>query len=533
MVNSILIYSMRVAIFLSLSILGVGCLQNASEPPLPATSTPPPVVTITGTPIPTSTVAPTPSATETAVPTMESVVLEGLLYRDDFTKKDSGWNQIAFDNSYIGYHEPGYYHVEVHAPYSDELVPVPGQSFTDFTVELEVFADADLSVAEGDYYYGLAFRRSGNLFYAFTISPNTKGWVVSKHSLAGTEILREGSEDAIQGVGVADILRVDARGEDFIFHINGEMVAQARDGDYASGEVGFYVQSLDNTKTHIHFDTITILDVDIAQEGLLYRDDFTKKDSGWNQIAFDNSYIGYHEPGYYHVEVHAPYSDELVPVPGQSFTDFTVELEVFADADLSVAEGDYYYGLAFRRSGNLFYAFTISPNTKGWVVSKHSLAGTEILREGSEDAIQGVGVADILRVDVRGEDFIFHINGEMVAQARDGDYASGEVGFYVQSLDNTKTHIHFDNITIRNVEAPQFLCSVVVQSVNLRSGPGKDFRRLITLLLGDQFEPLGRTQDGLWIQARLRESNLEGWVANDRDYAICNLTIQDLPASEP
>jgi hypothetical protein len=343
MVNSILIYSMRVAIFLSLSILGVGCLQNASEPPLPATSTPPPVVTITGTPIPTSTVAPIPSATETAVPTMESVVLEGLLYRDDFTKKDSGWNQIAFDNSYIGYHEPGYYHVEVHAPYSDELVPVPGQSFTDFTVELEVFADADLSVAEGDYYYGLVFRRSGNLFYAFTISPNTKRWVVSKHSLAGTEILREGSEDAIQGVGVADILRVD----------------------------------------------------------------------------------------------------------------------------------------------------------------------------------------------VRGEDFIFHINGEMVAQARDGDYASGEVGFYVQSLDNTKTHIHFDTITIRDVEAPQFLCSVVVQSVNLRSGPGKDFRRLITLLLGDQFEPLGRTQDGLWIQARLRENNLEGWVANDRDYAICNLAIQDLPASEP
>jgi hypothetical protein len=107
------------------------------------------------------------------------------------------------------------------------------------------------------------------------------------------------------------------------------------------------------------------------------------------------------------------------------------------------------------------------------------------------------------------------------------------VGFYVQTLDNTKAHIHFDAIVIRQVEAPQLLCDVIVHSVNLRSGPSTDFRILTALLLGDQFEPLGRTQDGLWIQARVEDSDQVGWVANDGAYSACNMPIEDLPVSEP
>jgi hypothetical protein len=271
----------------------------------------------------------------------------------------------------------------------------------------------------------------------------------------------------------------------------------------------------------------------VSMEGVLYYDDFTDTGSGWDRIAFDNSYIGYHEPGYYHVEVHAPNSNELVPIPDQSFTDFTAEVEAFFEADLSIAEGDSSYGLVFRRSGNLYYAFTISPFTKNWSVTKHSLSGVEILQEGNTDAVQGVGVLNILRVDARADGFTFHINGETVAQLRDADYASGEVGFFVQTLDNQKTHIHFETITIREVELPQMVCNLVAQSVNLRSGPSRDFRRLTTLLRGDEFEPLERTQNGLWIRVRLGDSDQEGWIANDRDYAECNIPIEDLPVSEP
>jgi hypothetical protein len=527
------LYSPTIGLAILLTLVLAGCSIGGGESSLPSTATAPPPPTNPPTPMPTNTVAPTLPPTDTPIPTVETVSMEGVLYYDDFTDTGSGWDRIAFDNSYIGYHEPGYYHVEVHAPNSNELVPIPDQSFTDFTAEVEAFFEADLSIAEGDSSYGLVFRRSGNLYYAFTISPFTKNWSVTKHSLSGVEILQEGNTDAVQGVGVLNILRVDARADGFTFHINGETVAQLRDADYASGEVGFFVQTLDNQKTHIHFETITIREVEIVQEGVLYYDDFTDTGSGWDRIAFDNSYIGYHEPGYYHVEVHAPNSNELVPIPDQSFTDFTAEVEAFFEADLSIAEGDSSYGLVFRRSGNLYYAFTISPFTKNWSVTKHSLSGVEILQEGNTDAVQGVGVLNILRVDARADGFTFHINGETVAQLRDADYASGEVGFFVQTLDNQKTHIHFETITIREVELPQMVCNLVAQSVNLRSGPSRDFRRLTTLLRGDEFEPLERTQNGLWIRVRLGDSDQEGWIANDRDYAECNIPIEDLPVSEP
>jgi hypothetical protein len=530
-------YPYIIGVPILIALLLAGCTPGRVETALPSTPTSPPLAEPTAaptdTPAPTQTPEPALIANPEPLPTLETVSLEGLLYYDDFTDPNSGWGRISFDNSYIGYHEPGYYHVEVHAPNDDQLVPVPDQSFSDFSLQVEVFADADLSAPEGDYFYGLVLRRSGNLFYAITISPSTKNWKVSKHSLSGVEILQEGNADAIQGVGTANMLQVDARGESFNFQINGETVARLTDADYAEGEIGFYVQTLDNSKAHIHFESITVREIELVQEGLLYYDDFTDPSSGWGRLSFDNSYIGYHEPRFYHVEVHAPNDDQLVPVPDQTFNDFTAEVEAFLEADLSIIEGDSSYGLVFRRSGNLFYAFTISPFTKDWRVTKHSLSGREILQEGNSDLIQGAGVANILRVDARGEAFIFHINAETVARLRDAEYTGGEIGFFVQTLDNPKTHIHFDTLTIREVELPQQACNLVAQSVNLRSGPGRDFRRLATLLRGDQFEPLERTQNGLWIRVRLEGSDQEGWVANDRAYAQCTLPTDELPVVEP
>ena len=62
---------------------------------------------------------------------------------------------------------------------------------------------------------------------------------------------------------------------------------------------------------HIHFDELTILPFESIQpqasdQGVLYHDDFTNPASGWPEAKFDNYFIGYHEPEYYHVEVIQP-----------------------------------------------------------------------------------------------------------------------------------------------------------------------------------------------------------------------------------
>ena len=519
---------------LVLVLISTACSGRATEPVPVTTPTAPPVQVTTEATSPTAIQEPVSSPATETTPTQEPTTQPGLLYQDDFTLPDTGWPSIDFDNYYVGYHEPEFYHVEVHAPNDKALVPVPDLNLDDFTAEVEVFPEPGLTAAEGDFRYGLVFRRAGEQYYAFTISPRTQTWSVLKNSPTGLEVLEQGQDDSIQSFEAVDTLRVDARGSDFLFHINGQPVGQVNDADYTSGEVGVYVQTFDSSQAHIHFDLLTIWEVQLLplEEGLLYQDDFTQLDSGWPAIAFDNSYIGYHEPEFYHVEVHAPNDRELVPVPDLNLDDFTAEVEVFPELGLSSAEGDFRYGLVFRRAGDQYYAFTISPRTQTWFVIKASPEGLEVLEEGREDAIQGLESADRLRVDARGRSLFFHINGQSVSLVNDADYTNGEAGFYVETFDSPQAHIHYDLLTIWEVQAPELVCSVITEALNVRSGPGTRFGALTSLELGANFEPIERNGDGSWMRVRLEDGDQIGWVSSLPNFIACNVNVEDLPVAE-
>jgi hypothetical protein len=195
--------------------------------------------------------------------------------------------------------------------------------------------------------------------------------------------------------------------------------------------------------------------------------------------------------------------------------------------------------------------------------------------------MRSLDALDKLRVDASGPDFTFHINGRPVSQVSDSDYTSGQVGFIVETFDESLAHIHYDSLIIREVEAippvltasiptptpsptftpsptrtptpsPTFtpsptrtrtptpslveepLCSVVVRGLNLRYGPGTVYAPPITILPnGTRLEPLARSSDARWIQVQVQESGQVGWVAADTVYVSCNLSVVDLPVSKP
>jgi len=270
-----------------------------------------------------------------------------------------------------------------------------------------------------------------------------------------------------------------------------------------------------------------------SQPDVLYQDDFSDPNSGWKIQEFDNYFIGYHEPSYYHVEVHNPNDKALVQVPGKkTFDDFTVETKVLTSVNNTAKSGDFRYGLFFRRSGNQYYAFAISPSTKKWYVLKSSPGALTVLKEGVDESIQGLTAEDSLRVDAKGSTFFFHINDKLIDFVNDTDYAKGETGFYVETIDSPRVHAHFDQITIRDVEAPQWTCSVLVSSANLRSGPSTAYLPVSILSQGDMFEALGRNLDGQWIQARVIGSDQQGWVYSYPKFVSCNVETADLPIVE-
>jgi hypothetical protein len=477
--------------------------------------------------------APIAENTATAAPAPEPPASDAL-FHDDFTNPATGWSEDKFDNYFVGYHEPEYYHVEITGGnYKTTVFEPKKESFGDFTIDLKVLVASSKTAPEGDFRYGLAFRRSGDQYYAFTISPRAKKWYVLKNSPSALTVLTEGPAETTHDADVDDILRVDVKGSDFFFHINDQMVGQVTDPDYASGEIGFYVESFDSPNTHIHFDDLTIRNYEAPQPvdpeaAVLLTDDFTNPATGWAEKKFDNYFVGYHEPEYYHVEITGGNYKTTVFEPNKgAFGDFTAKLDVFPASSKTAPEGDFRYGLAFRRSGDQYYAFTISPRAKKWFVLKSSPSGLTVLTEGPAENVHEADVDDSLRVDAQGSNFLLHINDQLVGQVTDPDYASGEIGFYVESFDSPNTHIHFDTFTIQNVELT-LSCDIVGGTLYVRSGPSKTFPQVAVLDDGDRVQALGISPNQ-WIKIRVEGSDEPGWVSYDDGFLTCSPTVDLFP----
>src|SRR5262245_21298897 len=69
----------------------------------------------TSTPVAAAAATPTVEISE-PTPTAEAAVDDNVVYHDDFTNPATGWTEEKFDNYFVGYHEPEYYHIEITSP---------------------------------------------------------------------------------------------------------------------------------------------------------------------------------------------------------------------------------------------------------------------------------------------------------------------------------------------------------------------------------------------------------------------------------
>ncbi len=389
--------------------------------------------------------SPTSSAnTSSAKP----VAMAGVLYQDNFTDPTTGWPKLAFDNYFIGYHEPNHYHVEVHAPNDKAIVTIPKLKFDDVTLQIKALVEPNNTAQAGDFRYGVVFRRSGSNYYAFAISPRNKTWYLLKSSPNALTELKKGTSEMIQGLKADDTLRVDAQGATFSLKLNDQAIGEVSDSSYITGEVGFMVETFDSSRAHIHFGNITLAQPGVTASAALYHDQFTDPTTGWPKLAFDNYFIGYHEPNHYHVEVHAPNDKAIATIPKQKFDNFAVDVKVLVEPNNTAQTGDFRYGVVFRRSGSNYYVFAIAPRSKTWYLLKSSPTALTELQKGTSELIQGLKTDDHLQVDAHGPTLALRINDQPIGQISDSSYITGEVGFLVETFDSPRAHIHFGEITV-------------------------------------------------------------------------------------
>src|SRR3990172_9328034 len=91
----------------------VGCTGQVNAPTLPPAPSPT-----------TEAPSPTPVSVESTA-SSQPVTDNNVLYRDDFTNPGTGWESVTFDNYFIGYHEPEWYHIEIRSANSKAVVSEP------------------------------------------------------------------------------------------------------------------------------------------------------------------------------------------------------------------------------------------------------------------------------------------------------------------------------------------------------------------------------------------------------------------------
>ena len=266
---------------------------------------------------------------------------------------------------------------------------------------------------------------------------------------------------------------------------------------------------------------------------VLFEDQFTNPGSGWDDAKLGDYFVGYHGPDWYHIEIDSPNEKVAISEPSRtSYENVTLELQAFAVAAKTAPTGDFRFGLAFRRSGEQYYAFTISPTTKKWAMLKVSPDKVETLQEGTDDSIHGLDGKDVLRVDAMGSSFLLHINDHLVTPVTDSSYASGEVGLFAQTIDSAKIHIHDDTFTIRDLQL-DLVCTINGGTFNVRTGPSKAFPQVDVLGAGATLQPTGVSPNRDWIQIKLKDSNDLGWISFSEGFMSCTPSLDLFPVVNP
>jgi hypothetical protein len=192
---------------------------------------------------------------------------------------------------------------------------------------------------------------------------------------------------------------------------------------------------------------------------LVYEDDFNDsgKKSGLeeNKAATDYS-RGFHAPGVYHLKDVKPGDTHWSMFPGQSYGDFTIEIDLYDSSD--DYSGDIAQGLIVRAKDDAhFYAVLVDPRERRFAVRKLDGAKkwSDLVAFKASPLVKQQLDINHLRIDAVGDKFTVYLNGESLTSFTDAAYKQGGIGLIASNVDAAGSHMHFDNIKVySNAAAP-------------------------------------------------------------------------------
>jgi hypothetical protein len=190
--------------------------------------------------------------------------------------------------------------------------------------------------------------------------------------------------------------------------------------------------------------------VEASQESgnrILFEDDFSALDSGWDQTTFPEGLTDY-ERGVYRIFVSAENWSAWAN-PSRNFKDVSISVV----ATKVGGDDDNEFGLICRHSNiDNFYVATISSDGYYGFLSRKDGESLELLNMENmltTSAINQGEASNTIRLDCVGSTMTLYINGEFVDETTDSTISSGDVGLYAGTFSVPGTDILFDDFVVR------------------------------------------------------------------------------------
>jgi len=217
-------------------------------------TTPSATVTETSTPLPTET--PTPTPTDTPVPTPTVLLPGDILFSDNFTNPESGWDRVR-DEIKISDYENGGYRMWLNQKQYD-MWANPGRQFTT-PVRIEV--DAIKSGGPDNNGFGLIcdYQDVGNFYYGEISSDGYA--IIGKVQGGKSSYLSADKMQPVKGINSGDAtnhIRLDCINGSLTLYANDQQVAQVNDSTFSSGDVGLQVSTFTDVGVDMLFTNFVV-----------------------------------------------------------------------------------------------------------------------------------------------------------------------------------------------------------------------------------------------------------------------------------
>ena len=400
------------------------------------------------TAVPTSTPRPT-SPPETPTPTTTRLEVEGgdVLLEDDFSDPNSGWETEEFADGRVGYGNGVY---TVLSEGEDRAVwGNIGQAFANVIIDIDT---TQISAPENDNNgYGVVCRQQADGDgYLLRISGD--GFYAIHRILEGefTALVEWASSSVIRPGHAQNHIRAVCNGSRLVLIVNGEELAQATDATFQSGEIGLTATSYEAEPTEIHFDDlrVTMPGAPVQTGEVLFQDDFSDPNSGWDDWETDAGSVAGYQNGHYTVQTSA-----TVWMWGRSNHHFTdVVVEVDATQTAAPSNNNNGYGVICRVQSNEWgdgYGLVIAGDGN-YSIQKISEGDWEPIIDWSfSDVINQGNATNTIRAVCDGSQLVLIVNDQVVAQAEDDEFASGDVSLVGTTFEEGElTEIHFDDLIV-------------------------------------------------------------------------------------